>query len=639
MQIQIKTGRGGDGTLEQLASTEAYGRGTWVVVEVEEEECSDPNRPATGGCPRFIPKTRLQALQFPAAPLFEVTMLGSSTPTSCEELPFESTRKPSRVGLRAVPSPWASALPPTAPDFASLRTAAAREGPNTVFQARKPQSAKRAMSVGCQVVFSSQDVTTSTFYSRTSESETSVEVCPHCLREDQLRSPRFPGWPLPWFSLPRPQFPFPAGSLCTCASPISALLPPPHPNYGPPNLPYFPSLPSYPFCYYPQHPIVMPFDVWFHSNPSTEEGPAIMECVVEPFEGGVLDEEVDRSMGIQKDSPPSKTTSVAAIAAGGSADAPSSRASDSGLPEARPKPAGCTPKSASPATRGVELLSATVEGAGESDKTKTAAATPLEVQKDEAAGSTGSPAGTASGVDSKPTEERREGGSTGASPPLEAATKAAEVPGSGASIERSSATPNGVPEQALQAQAAQKTADPKVNFKSPGVSKPTSSSLAESDLTSSTVTAVSSLPGDAGGGTEQLDASPDKSPGTCSPDASPDPKDEDVATSPTVEEHEVDMETQEESLAEEDDPLAETELGADVSKKGRYTRAGIICAMVMLSLVLLFIVYGIAAPGSAQKGRILGTTPLFVDVDVGGNESEAVAVQDELHVIDIPLDF
>lgn len=61
--------------------------------------------------------------------------------------------------------------------------------------------------------------------------------------------------------------------------------------------------------------------------------------------------------------------------------------------------------------------------------------------------------------------------------------------------------------------------------------------------------------------------------------------------------------------------------------------------MVMLSLVLLFVVYGIAAPGSAQKGRILGTTPLFVDVDVGGNESEAVAVQDELHVIDIPLDF
>ncbi|CAN8026429.1 unnamed protein product [Ixodes persulcatus] len=579
-------------------------------------------------------------------------MLGSSTPTSCEELPFGSTRKPSRVGLRAVPSPWASALPPTAPDFASLRTAAAREGSNTVLQARKPQSAKRAMSVGCQVVFSSQDATTSTFYSRTDETETSVKVCPHCLREDQLRSPRFPGWPLPWFSPHRPQFPFPAGLLCTCVSPFSALLPPPYPhhgvpnlpcpNYGLPNLPYFPSFPSYPFCYYPQHPIVMPFDVWLHSNSSIEEGPAIMECVVEPFEGCVLDEEVDRSMGtLKKHSPPSKTTSVAAIADGGSADAPSSRASGCGLPEARPKPAGCTPKSASPATRGVELSSATVEGAGESDKSKTAAATPLEVQKDEAAGSTGSPAGTASGVDSKPMEERREGGNTGASPPLEAATKAAEVPGSGALIERSSATPNGVPEQAPQAQAAKKTADPKANFKSPGSSKPTSSSLAESDLTSSTGTAVSSLPGDAGSGTEQLDASADKSPGTCSPDASPDPKDEVVAISPTVEEHEVDMETQEESAAEaeEDEPLAETELGADVSKRGRYTRAGIICTMVVLSLVLLFVVYAIAAPGSAQKGRILGTTPLFVDVDVGGNESEAVAVQDELHVIDIPLNF
>ncbi|CAN8007114.1 unnamed protein product [Ixodes pacificus] len=571
-------------------------------------------------------------------------MLGSSTPTSCEELPFESTRKPSRVGLRAIPSPWASALPSTAPDFASLRTAAAREGPNTILQARKPQSTKRAMSVGCQVVFSSQDATTSTFYSRTDETETSMEVCPHCLREDQLRSPRFPGWPLPWFSLPRPQFPFPAGLLCTCASPL------PHhgapnllcPNYGLPNLPYFPSLPSYPFCYYPQHPIVMPFDVWLHSNPSIEEGPAIMECVVEPFEGCVLDEEVDRSMGIpKKHSPPSKTTSVAAIAAGGSVDAPSSRASGSGLPEARPKPAGCTPESASPATRGVELPLATVEGAGESDKSETAAATPLEVQKDETTGSTGSPAGTASGVNLKPTEERREGGNTVASPPLEAATKAAEVPGSGASIERSSATPNGVPEQAPQAQAAKKTADPKVNFKSPGRSKPTSSSLTESDLTSSTVTAVSSLPGDAGSWTDQPDASPDKSPSTCSPDASPDPKDEVVAISPTVEEHEVDMEAQEESPteAEEDEPLAETELGADVSKKGRYTRAGIICAMVMLSLALLFIIYGIAASGSAQKGRILGTTPLFVDVDVGGNESEAVAVQDELHVIDIPLDF
>ncbi|CAN7940717.1 unnamed protein product, partial [Ixodes hexagonus] len=426
-------------------------------------------------------------------------MLGSPTSPSCEEFGGlgGAARQPPRAGLQVIPSPWTAVVPPTNHDFAPPLRTAMNESRKSVLQPKSPtlwqgyeaRTPKRARSVGCQVVFSSEDVATRSLYSLSGSRESSTQICPHCLQENQLPRSQFPGWPFPW-QPPRPQLPFPFGLqapyFCSCPSPFSATMPPPYSNYGMPSLPYFSSSPSYPYCYYPQDSIVMPFETWRRSDPTTEYEPAIMDCTVEPFEDYDQNEQIRRNTRTSKRRtlPSRNVTSLPHVHASKSADVllwggPSGSKSS----EKKPAPAVSSPNNICSRSQSIEYPGATSLLAGATGPVDTATSpiiteTPREIGSPNASKP---PGAITKMTEPKTTEIPRGIESPNASRPPEAKTKIADTPTS----LKPAALPSAAEEPVAQAQAAWGTAAPRKDSRSPASSKPTSPARTEEVTTNS----------------------------------------------------------------------------------------------------------------------------------------------------------